>query len=42
MREYSDEIKLPKSPPSGVDGGYSISNFLMEKEVNKEVKKKCL
>jgi hypothetical protein len=23
-----------------VDGGYTISNFLMEKEVNKEVKKK--
>jgi hypothetical protein len=38
MREYSDEIKLPKPP--GVVGGYRISNFLMEKEVNKEVKKK--
>ena len=35
MREYSDAIKLPKSYPP-----YRISNFLMAKEVNKEVKKK--
>jgi hypothetical protein len=42
MREYSDAIKLHKSPPppSVVGGGYRISNFLMAKEVNKEVKKK--
>jgi hypothetical protein len=41
MREYSDAIKLPKSyPPPVVGGSYRISNFLMAKEVNKEVKKK--
>jgi hypothetical protein len=39
--EYSDGIKLPKCYPSPVvGGGYRISNFLMVKEVNKEVKKK--
>ena len=41
MCEYSDAIKLPKCYPSPmVGGGYRISNFLMAKEVNKEVKKK--
>ena len=40
MREYSDAIKLPKSYPPVVGGGYRISNFLMAKEVNNEVKKK--
>jgi hypothetical protein len=41
VREYSDGIKLPKCYPSPVvGGGYRISNFLMVKEVNKEVKKK--
>ena len=40
MREYSDAIKLPKSYPTPVVGGwYRISNILMAKEVNKEVKK---
>jgi hypothetical protein len=41
MCEYSDAIKLPKCYPSPmVGGGYRISNFLMAKEINKEVKKK--
>jgi hypothetical protein len=41
VRAYSDGIKQPKCYPSPVVGGvYRISNFLMVKEVNKEVKKK--
>jgi hypothetical protein len=43
MREYSNAINLPKSYlplPPVVGGGYRICNFLMAKEVTKEVKKK--
>ena len=43
MREYSDAIKLAKSPPPPPPcGGQELSNFWLAKEVNKELKKKLL